>query len=255
MLGETRTAVASARPDRNSPGAETHSVLLSGLVGRDLEAVLSEARVQNFTRHTVVTRQDAAADRLFLLTRGRARFFYETPEGSKLVLLWLTPGDIFGGVALVERQLPYLVGTEALKDSSALVWDRVTLRKLVLRYPRLLQNALLFAHQYLAWYLADHCALVTTSARQRLARVIVCLAENIGQKIGDQFEIDATNEELASAANITTFTASRILSEWQERGTIEKRRGKIVVLSKERLSAFKNKENKARRSAALGDQR
>src|SRR5262249_61544676 len=97
--------------------------------------------------------------------------------------------------------LPYLAGTETLQDSSMLVWDRATLRKLIVRYPALLQNALRFGHKYLAWYVADHCALVTHSARQRLARVIVCLAEAIGEKLGDHREIDATNEELSTAAN------------------------------------------------------
>jgi CRP-like cAMP-binding protein len=48
-------------------------------------------------------------------------------------------------------------------------------------------------------------------------------------------EFDITNEELANAANITLYTASRILSEWQRTGAISKRRGRIVVRSTERL--------------------
>ena len=48
-------------------------------------------------------------------------------------------------------------------------------------------------------------------------------------------EFDITNEELANAANITPYTASSILSEWQRTGAIRKHRGKIVVRSTERL--------------------
>ena len=43
------------------------------------------------------------------------------------------------------------------------------------------------------------------------------------------------NEELASAANITTFTASRIMSEWQRDGLLIKERGKVLVPFPERL--------------------
>ena len=43
-----------------------------------------------------------------------------------------------------------------------------------------------------------------------------------------------TNEELANAANITLYPASRIL-EWQRTGAIRKQRRKIVVRSTERL--------------------
>jgi len=45
-------------------------------------------------------------------------------------------------------------------------------------------------------------ALISLTARQRLARVLVCLAETIGAKSSDGFEFDATNEELAGAANV-----------------------------------------------------
>jgi CRP-like cAMP-binding protein len=48
-------------------------------------------------------------------------------------------------------------------------------------------------------------------------------------------EFDVTNEELASAANITPFTASRLLSKWQTSRAVVKRRGKILLRSPERL--------------------
>ena len=116
-----------------------------------------------------------------------------------------------------------------------LVWSRATLRNLAARYPRLLENALLIASDYLAWYLADHVALISLTARQRLARVLVCLAETIGAKSSDGFEFDATNEELAGAANVTPFTASRLLSEWQSNSAVVKRRGKILLRIPEKL--------------------
>ena len=42
--------------------------------------------------------------------------------------------------------------------------------------------------------------------------------------------------ELASAAHITLFTASRILNEWQRRRAIVKRRGHVVLRAPERLA-------------------
>jgi CRP-like cAMP-binding protein len=88
---------------------------------------------------------------------------------------------------------------------------------------------------YLGWYVADHLALTCHTARQRLAQVLIRLAEVIGQKVPGGVEFDATNEELASAANITPFTASRLVSEWQVNRAVVKRRSKILLLSPERL--------------------
>jgi len=215
--------------------AHLKSRFLDGLPPGDLKVVLAAARHRHFLANSVVVNQGHPADHLFLLTRGRARFFFNTREGKKVVLLWLTPGEIFGGSALLSILSPYLVSTETLKDSVMLVWDRATLRKLVVHYPRLLENALLIASDYLAWYLADHVALIGQTARQRLARVLVCLAETIGKRSPEGFEIDATNEELAGAANVTPFTASRLLSEWQGHGAVVKRRGKILLRFPEKL--------------------
>ena len=48
-------------------------------------------------------------------------------------------------------------------------------------------------------------------------------------------EIDITNEELVNAANITLYTASRILSARQRTDAIRKQWRKIVVRCTERL--------------------
>ncbi|MGC1451737.1 MAG: Crp/Fnr family transcriptional regulator [Candidatus Sulfotelmatobacter sp.] len=215
--------------------AHLKSRFLDGLSPGEVEVVLAAARQRRFPAKCVVVDQGHSADHVFLLTEGRARFFFDTLEGKKVALLWLTPGEIFGVSALLSTPSPYLVSTETLKDSSMMVWTRDTLRKLVTRYPRLLENALLIASDYLAWYLADHVALISQTARQRLARVLVCLAETIGNKSSEGFEFDATNEELAGAANVTPFTASRLLSEWQRNRAIVKRRGKILLRSPQRL--------------------
>jgi CRP-like cAMP-binding protein len=211
------------------------SRFLGGLSPRDLEILRAAARERRYLANSIITNQGNPAEYFYLLTSGRARHFFLTQDGRKTLLLWLTPGDVFGVATMLLESSKYLISTEAIKDSSFLTWDRATLRRLTAQHPGILENALLVACDYLTWYVADHVALVRHSARQRLAQVLVCLSEVIGRQISDGIEIDATNEELASAANITPFTASRLLSEWQTARAIAKRRGKIVLRSPERL--------------------
>jgi CRP-like cAMP-binding protein len=197
-----------------------------------LRAAATERR---YLANSVITNQGNPAENFFLLTSGRARHFFITQDGRKTLLFWLTPGDIFGGAAFLLRPSKYLISTEALKDSSVFVWDRTTLRRLVVQHPGILESALSVASDYLTWYVADHVALLCHTARQRLAQVLVCLSGVIGRQTPGGIEFDATNEELASAANITPFTASRLLSEWQTSRAVVKRRGKILLRSPERL--------------------
>jgi CRP-like cAMP-binding protein len=120
-------------------------------------------------------------------------------------------------------------------DSSALVWDRTTIRRLVEHYPRLLENALLGASDFVAWHLASHISLACYTARQRLAQVLVTLARTVGQEAPGGVTLDISNEELANAANITPFTTSRLISDWQRNRVLTKRRGKVLLRSPERL--------------------
>lgn len=104
------------------------------------------------------------------------------------------------------------------------------------RYPRLVENALLISFDYLAGYRAVHASLVCNSAPQRLARVLGNLAAGIGQKVPGGVELDVRNEELANEANISPFTASRLLSAWQREGILVKSRGKVLLRYPYRLS-------------------
>ena len=215
--------------------ADWKSRFLQGLRTPDLELVMAAAKRRRFVANSIVTNQGDPADYFFLLTKGCARYFFITEEGQKVLLFWFTPGDVFGGAALLPEPSCYLLSTEMVKDSSAFVWRRSVIRGFVARYPRLQENALSIASDYLTWFHASHMALVSHSARQRLARVLTSLAPGIGLKVPGGIELKITNEELANAANVTPFTASRLLSEWQRNGAVRKSRGSIVLRDAQRL--------------------
>jgi CRP/FNR family transcriptional regulator, nitrogen oxide reductase regulator len=208
------------------------SRFLEGIAPAFRNVILAAASSKRLPAKSIVVNQGNPSDHLYLLVKGRARYFYLTDGGRKLLLQWLTPGAVFGVAALISKPSPHLVSTEIVKDSHLLVWDRATVRALSARCPRLLENALLIGYDDMSWYVADRLALSTSNAEERLARILLYLAELIGQKVRDGFEVDVTNEELASAANITTFTTSRLMREWQTNRTIVKRRGKILLLSR-----------------------
>ena len=102
-------------------------------------------------------------------------------------------------------------------------------------YPRLVENALSIAWDYLNTSLATHLSLTCHTARQRLSEVLLNLASGIGHKAFGGVEIHVSNEDLANAANVTPFTASRLLSDWQRKGLLTKSRGKILLRDPERL--------------------
>jgi CRP-like cAMP-binding protein len=230
--------MVTQRTNMATPLVSFHNIkprFLEGLARAEINTIVAAAKQRRYLANSVVVNQGHPADQFFLLISGRARYFYITPDGRKTILLWLPPGEIFGGAALLSRPSNYLVSTETVKPSSVLVWDGATIRALVARYPLLGNNALLIMFDYLVAYRAIHVSLTCHSAQQRLASVLANLATGIGRKVPEGIELDVNNDELANEANITPFTASRILREWQRQGVLRKSRGKILLRSSERL--------------------
>ena len=209
--------------------------LFRNLPASEIEHILSAARTRSFSRNTIITQQAEPAEQLFLLWRGRTRYFFETRSGKKLLLRWIIPGQAFGISTLFAGSSGYLVSVEAVQDSIALTWTESTIRGLAKRFPLLLENALRISSDYLSWYVTAHAGLTSQTASERLANVLVGLAEVEGRDFPPGVELDVTNEELASAANISPYTASRALSKWQEDGIIRRRRGKVVLRAPQRL--------------------
>ena len=211
--------------------------LLRGLTKAEIEVVATAAVQRKCRRGAVLTEEGQPADQFFMILRGRSRYFTLTRNGRRVLMLWKLPGETFGGMTLLHIPSEYLINTVAVRDCELLVWSRADIRRLVTRYPRLLENGLLLASDYLRWYIRTHLVLISHSASQRLALELFHLAKETGSPMQDGIELDVTNEELADAANITRFSTSRLLNEWERKGVLTKSRNKIILHSSERLFA------------------
>ncbi len=204
---------------------------LEGLTPSERTALLDSATVKRFEPGSLITREGFPADSLAILVQGLARFSCTTIDGSTVFLRRIHPGEVCGVAAILAEPVEYLLNAETIKPTVALMWRRAAIRSFVMRCPRLLDNALLFAHDYGRWYRTAHISAVGKTARERLALVLGDLATGIGHKVDEGVEVTIRNEELASEANVTIFTASRLLSEWQRDGVLVKTRGKVILRS------------------------
>ena len=208
---------------------------LEGLAAADAQAIVAAATPRRFPADSVVAHEGYPAEHTYLVVHGRARYFCITPDGRKILLLWIPAGETFGAAAMLLNPANYLLSTETVKNSLVLEWDHATIRRLAVCYPRLMENMLLISFDYLAAYRALHMSLVCDTAGQRVAQVLANLAIGRGHKVPEGIELNVRNEELANAANVTPFTASRLLSAWHRRGVVVKSRGKVLLRSPERL--------------------
>lgn len=208
---------------------------LEGLTPSERTTLFETATVREFEPGSLMTRQGFPAERISLLVRGRARFTCTTITGRKLNLHWIYPGEICGLASMMLHPRDWLMSAEVVKPTVALVWQRPAIRSFVESCPRIMENALLLGYEYIRLYQCAHVSGTSQSARQRLALVLGSMAEGICQKVKDGIELNVRNEDLANEANVTVFTTSRLLNEWQRQRLLVKSRGKIVLRSPQDL--------------------
>ncbi len=224
-----KRAVVAALP----PGFK--STFLDALTSPEVKVLLAAAKQRSISLNQVVERGGDPATRMWLLLTGRVAVYKLAENGKKLFLGWRVPGDTFGVQTILREPARYIVTVEAVQDSSILAWDLPSSRALISRCPGLSKAAMLVAAGYFDDLIDVLGTFAFQAAEQRLARVLVKGARQLGRKTREGIELDLTNEQLAVAAHISMFTATRHLSKWQRTGLLKKYRGKIVLQS---LSPF-----------------
>jgi CRP-like cAMP-binding protein len=211
--------------------------LFKGLGSQEIRVILASAARQFIDPGEIVIRAEDDVTSLFLVELGSIDYYVVTDDGREILLRRLVPGNVFGVAAFLSEPGGYLGTAKAVSSSELLVWDQRAVRHLARTYPQLGDNALRTALQYIRLYIKRHTALLSKSARERLACALTGMGAREGHMLPSGMEIDIKNEDLASLADISFFTASRFLKDWERKGVLEKSRGKVLIRRPEKLLA------------------
>jgi CRP-like cAMP-binding protein len=223
-------------PDNWRPHADDVAKrLLNGVALDGQREILAGSRRRMFRPAQVLFRTGESAERLFVLRKGRVQFARTASTGQEVVMGILVPGDVFGLSSLLDAEFAYIGTAEALEACETLVWSRDVIQRFAQEYPRLSANALKVALGYVAIFAERHEQLIASTAEQRLARALTRLGAETGTASRPGLEVRIKNEQLASLADVSPFTASRVLNSWQRDGAISKTRGIVHIVSPERL--------------------
>jgi CRP/FNR family transcriptional regulator, nitrogen oxide reductase regulator len=209
--------------------------LFAGLDATALQRVVCESQSRRIAPKTDVAISGMHPDNLYLLQGGRAQSYILTESGVEVALLWAVPGDVIGLVSLLSNPPTYMANTTTVTECEFLVWDHSTIRRLAKAYPKIIENGFRMALQYLGGYMKRHSSVMTKSAEARLAQVLLQLANEAGEVKSSGIVVDITNERLSSLSDISSFTASRLLSKWERDGKISKERGRVTLRAPEAL--------------------
>lgn len=212
------------------------SPIFHGLSEHDLAPLVPHVRVVEFSRGAVVFAEGDPADRLYFVAAGRVKVCRVSPGGDERILCVFGAGDPLGAVAVYEGK-PFPATAVALEASTCLAIERIAFFALLERSPTLVRGLLLGLTRRLVELTGRLGDLTGGRVEQRVARVFVKLANEVGRPGSDGIVIPMrlTRQELADLTGTTVETAIRIMSRWGKQRILRTEPTGFVVLDAEAL--------------------
>ena len=175
--------------------------------------------------------QGDPATHAYVLLSGRVKMLQITPNGQQITLRIMTPGQTYGGIALLNPSDGYPATAQAVENSTAMAWSTAQLRELAGKEPSISLNTMQLMHGYITELQERQQALVSERVEQRIARVLLKLAAQSGKKVDEGVLIDMplTRQDVAEMSGTTLFTVSRTLNEWERNGLLKIGREKVII--------------------------
>jgi CRP-like cAMP-binding protein len=176
--------------------------------------------------------QGDPATHAYVLVSGRVKMIQITPNGQQITLRIMTPGQTYGGIALLNPESGYPATAQAVENSTAMAWNTAQLRELAAKEPSISLNTMQLMHGYISELQERQQALVSERVEQRIARILLKLAAQSGKKTDEGVLIDMplTRQDVAEMSGTTLFTVSRTLSEWERNGILKIGRERVVII-------------------------
>lgn len=215
------------------------SPVFAGLPSRELEALAALAREERYRARDYVFMEGDPALWFCLVQSGRVKIVKHSRLGKDVVLEILGPGEVFGGVAVIEQR-PYPAAAQAIEPSAILKIPGDAIVALTERYPSVIKELALTIGRRLRAAHDSVKALAVDPVEARLAATLLRLAEREGtrSKQGLTLPFHLTRQSLADMTGTTVETTIRIVSRWLREGLLVDHGGRLVLKN---LAAFRER--------------
>jgi CRP/FNR family transcriptional regulator len=206
------------------------SEIFSSLKDEELKKISTLFEKINFKNNETIFVEGDPSDKFYLVAEGSVKILKHTMMGKDIILEMMSPGDIFGGVAVLDRK-PFPASAQAMESTTVIWISRQNLLKIIEEYPILkleivkyFSDKLRDAHEMLK-------NIATERVEKRVASLLLKLSEKVGTEDGDYRKIDfpLTRQEIAEMVGTTVETCIRTISKLQKNGLIKSSNGRISI--------------------------
>ncbi len=195
-----------------------------------IREILDEAVSRRYEEGTAIFREGEPAARFYLLLDGYLRVVRTTPGGDQIIVLHISPGQLFGIAPALQRDT-YPATSIAAAESIALSWPVRLWADFTGRYPGFATESYKTLGQRLGQIQETLTEMATQAVEKRVACALLRMVTQSGRKVPEGIEIafPVTRQNISDMTGTTLHTVSRLLSAWQKDGIVESTRKHITV--------------------------
>ncbi len=213
-----------------SPADLRRVITFEHATDEDLQFLLSNSIPRSVEEGGFFFFQGDPADYLYVLTSGQVKLLQSNPAGQQVNLRTIYPWQMFGALGAVRDAATYPATAQALEDSGALAISSATLKDMMQTRPYLSMDLMRLMTGYIQEMQERYRELATERVQQRIARTLLRVTSQSGQKVAGGIELTLSHQDFAEMSGTTVFTVSRVLAEWERQGWIESGREHIRIL-------------------------
>jgi CRP-like cAMP-binding protein len=213
--------------------------IFAGIPAREVEALAAYVTEEAHRSRDYVFMEGDASRWFYVIKSGHVKIVRHSRTGKDVVLELLGPGEVFGGVAVIEKR-PYPAAAQATEATIVLKIPAEPMIALAERHPMFIKEMALMIGRRLRAAHDSVKSLAVDPVEARLAGALLRLAEREGTrgKEGVALPFQLTRQSLADMTGTTVETAIRILSRWLKTGLLIDEGGRLVLSDLDGLRAL-----------------
>ena len=198
------------------------------------ERLIAQSYEQTFGSGELLIRQGQAAERFFLVLKGRVKLYRISADGQEKVVEIIQAGQTFAEAVMFMQRSEYPVCAETLEPVHLASFPNRLMMTLLEENPRVCLQLLGHMSARLHQRLGELETLTLQNATQRFSLYLIQQLENRAQETVD-IELPLPKRLIAARLSMQPETLSRIMARLHQDGLIEMQGRSIHIPSIERL--------------------
>jgi CRP/FNR family cyclic AMP-dependent transcriptional regulator len=204
--------------------------IFQDLTEEEIEEIDRATTVSTARRGKILYMPEDTSEVLFLLKEGRVQLYRISPDGKKLVIGTISPGAIFGEMALIGQGM-HNTFAEATEDCVLLVMSREDVERLLVTKPMVA----LRIFEELGSRLKETESRLEEIAFKGIPARLASLLLQLANEQGEETITGMTHQDLGEQIGTYRETTTQTLNTFKADGLIEIGRKRIAILDREGL--------------------